>query len=186
MIILDRPIKLDRFYLRHLTSADVTENYLSWFGDTTVKKFIDYAKYSREAEDLKIYIQEKNESESALFLGVFTTQGDLHIGNIKFEPIDLVLESAEMGILIGNKFWRGRGVGPEVILGVGSWLRDNLLIKIMTLGVSRENEIAISAYKKIGFSVTESADSGLGKHTYRMTLTLSGIGVDIENVRTPS
>ena len=178
MIKLDRPIELTRFYLRHLTSADVTEDYLSWFGDATVKKFIEFAKHSRVAEDLELYIDERNASKSALFFGIFTIKDDLHIGNIKFEPIDLVLKSAEMGILIGRKSWRGEGVGPEVILGAGVWLRENLRVQEMTLGVLIENENAIRAYKKIGFTIDKTASYDPELHGYRMTLSLAEIGGD--------
>ena len=145
---LSRPIELTRFYLRHLTSTDVIENYWSWFGDTTVKKFIEFAKQTRAAKDRKLYIDERTSSKSAFF-GIVTNKDNLHIGDIKFEPIDFVFESAEMGILIGRKSWRGEGVGPEVNLGAGIWLRDNLGIKTMTLGVLMENETAIRAYKKL-------------------------------------
>jgi hypothetical protein len=44
MNILNKPLLLTRFYLRHLTSRHATDEYLSWFDDDRVVDFIDYVK----------------------------------------------------------------------------------------------------------------------------------------------
>ena len=80
-----------------------------------------------------------------------------------------------MGILIGNSIWRGRGVGPEVIIGSGRWLKDNYSIKTMTLGVAINNDRALTAYKKIGFMLAEPASLHEDKNVLRMSLDLSKI-----------
>jgi [ribosomal protein S5]-alanine N-acetyltransferase len=175
MIALKQEIKLDRFYLRHLGPDDVTDRYLNWFEDATVKSFIDYAKDSRGKDQLIEYIHEKNMSSSALFLGIFSNRGDFHVGNIKFEPIDIKNRSAVMGILIGDKSWRGKGVGPEVILGSGYWLKDNLGIELMTLGVSVNNKMALKAYQKIGFKINQHTNQSTTADSHRMSLHLSEI-----------
>lgn len=80
----------------------------------------------------------------------------LHIGNIKYEPINFQLSYAVMGILIGDPIWRGVGVAPEVIVASAKWLRDQHGIKRVVLGVNLLNKAAIKAYQKIGF--IQSAD----------------------------
>jgi len=42
-----------------------------------------------------------------LFLGIYTLESQEHIGNIKYEPIDLKCGIAIMGILIGEDKWKG-------------------------------------------------------------------------------
>ena len=172
---IQQELMLDRFYLRHLGPDDVTDYYLNWFEDHTVKSFIDYAKDSKGKDQLAEYIFEKNMSSSALFLGIFSNQDDCHVGNIKFEPINIKNKSAEMGILIGDKSWRGKGVGPEVILGSGSWLKDNLGIELMTLGVSVNNKMALKAYQKIGFKINQHNNQAKMADSHRMSLYLPGI-----------
>ena len=79
-------IKSKRFVLSLLTEADATYRYLSWFDDSKAKEFISYK--SSSLDELKNYIKAKNNDPAAILLGIFT-DGE-HIGNIKYEPIDLV------------------------------------------------------------------------------------------------
>ena len=129
----------------------MTNEYLSWFANKQAKKFIEYASNEHTIQELKFYVKEKENSNNAWLLGIFTNDFSEHIGNIKYEPIDLSNRSAEMGILIGNEDWRGQGVGPEVILGSASWLKKKIGITTITLAVNNENIQAITAYEKCGF-----------------------------------
>tara|TARA_Y100001935_G_C17295480_1_gene505841 strand:+ start:1446 stop:1970 length:525 start_codon:yes stop_codon:yes gene_type:complete len=174
MISLEDPLYLERFYLRHLHEADANEKYLSWFSDEKVKQFIDYAKKNNKLNDLKKFIREKNESNKCVFFGVFVTSNDDHIGNIKYEPINFEKKTAEMGILIGDINWRGKGVGPEVIIGSAKWLKEKFSIKKMTLGVLKENKAAVNAYQKIGFC-SDYSELGKTSNSLRMTLNLDDI-----------
>ena len=74
-----------------------------------------------------------------------------HIGNIKYEPIDFENKVAVMGILIGEKDWRGVGVASEVIKSSSEWLNKQYDINHIALGVDSKNIAAIKTYKKIGF-----------------------------------
>jgi len=88
-------------------------------------------------------------------LGIFDIGNNHHIGNIKYEPIDYENRVATMGILIGEEDYRGLGVAPEVIKASSMWLKKTFNITNIILGVSLENDRAISAYEKIGFSTYE-------------------------------
>ena len=147
-------IRLKRFILKTLTVDNVTNEYLSWFADNQAKKYIEYASNKHTIQDLKVYVREKENSNNAWLLGIFTKDLSEHIGNIKYEPIDLSNRTAEMGILIGNEDWRGQGVGTEVILGTASWLKKKIGISTITLGVDTKNIQAIAAYEKCGFKTS--------------------------------
>lgn len=144
-----------RFFLRKLTIEDATLRYLSWLKDTDTSRFIETAGNIEELAELQAYIENKNKKEDALILGIFTKDKNLHIGNIKLEPINLEMGYAILGILIGDTNFRGVGVAGEVILEIAQELRMRNF-KVLVLGVNRENEAAIKAYKKIGFTVQDS------------------------------
>ena len=151
-------INTERFQLKTLTADDVTEEYLSWFSNSKeVGKYIYYAKTNADINKLRQYVKNREDREDVLFLGIFTNSGQ-HIGNIKFEPIDLKDKSATMGILIGNKEWRGKGVAIEVIKDSSKYLKDNYKVKYIDLGVNRGNIAAISAYKKMKFKVIKKTE----------------------------
>ena len=153
-------INTERFQLKTLTVDDATEEYLSWFSSSKeVGEYIAYAKTNADINKLRQYVKEREDREDVLFLGIFTDSGQ-HIGNIKYEPINLKDKSATMGILIGNKEWRGKGVATEVIKDSGKYLKENYKIKYIDLGVNKDNIAAVSAYKKMKFKVIKKTDFG--------------------------
>ena len=100
--------------------------------------------------DLDKYINEKNPNLIA-FLAIFDKQTNKHIGNGKFEPIDITEKFAVMGLFIGNMDFRVKGVSKEFI----EYCVQNILlprgIKKILLGVNKQNMSAIKAYYKAGF-----------------------------------
>ena len=153
-------INTERFQLKSLTTKDVTEKYLSWFNQSKeIEKYISFAQKCEGIDSLMQYVKDKKDREDVLFLGVFCSLGQ-HIGNIKYEPIDLKNKTATMGILIGDKEWRGKGVASEVIKISGKYLKNNYGIKYIDLGVDKSNARAISAYEKINFKIIEENNTG--------------------------
>lgn len=141
----------ERFILRPLTESDVTERYLNWLGDADAQKFITAAATTKGLEDLRIYVRERRDREDVLFLGIFEKGTGLHIGNIKYEPVNSELGYAIMGILLGDPEYRGRGVTGEVLTASAQWLKKNRRIQQILLGVDKDNYAAIRAYEKLGF-----------------------------------
>jgi ribosomal-protein-alanine N-acetyltransferase len=145
-----------RFLLRPVTPDDATERYLDWLRQDDTRRYILSAGQIGSLADLRAYIAEKAQRPDVLFLGIFERQGGEHVGNIKYEPIRSGDGYALMGILIGEPAWRARGVAQEVITASARWLRTNRGISRVILGVERDNELAISAYRKSGFEVEDS------------------------------
>lgn len=153
-------INTERFQLKSLTTKDVTEKYLSWFNQSKeIEKYISFAQKCEGIDSLMQYVKDKKDREDVLFLGIFCSLGQ-HIGNIKYEPINLKNRTATMGILIGDKEWRGKGVASEVIKISGKYLKNNYGIKYINLGVDKSNARAISAYEKINFKIIEENNAG--------------------------
>jgi [ribosomal protein S5]-alanine N-acetyltransferase len=133
---------------------------LSWFsGSKEVVEYIAYAKTNADINKLRQYVKEREDRKDVLFLGIFT-DSEQHIGNIKYEPINLKDKSDTMGILIGEKEWRGKGVASEVIKVSSEYLGKTYGVRYIDLGVERGNTPAVSAYKKMQFEVVEEDDNG--------------------------
>lgn len=147
-IFYKQEILTDRFVLRSLGIKDVTERYANWLSDETTSKHI-LTRLS--LVELRDYVVDRSSREDVLFLGIFNKINGAHIGNIKYEPIEVERRQATMGILIGEKEWRGKSVASEVIIASANALNQQLQIEKIILGVSKDNSIAIRAYEKIGF-----------------------------------
>jgi [ribosomal protein S5]-alanine N-acetyltransferase len=150
-MLLELQITSIRFIIRQLTVKDVSYRYLEWLQDDTVQKIIYGAAPNIKLNDLKRYVSGQEKNPSVLFLGVFCKESGKHIGNIKFDPIGYEKNYTVMGILIGEKEWRGKGVAKEVITSTFFWINGKYNITKMVLGVDKSHKSAIKAYKKIGF-----------------------------------
>ena len=169
--IFDGSISTNRFILKPLAVTDVTDRYIGWLNDPSTNQFIS-AKLSRT--DLEKYVCERLNRKDVLFLGIFNKIDGLHIGNIKYEPINSKQGYAVMGILIGEAIWRGKGVATEVILASALWLNNNKKINQVILGASKLNLAAIRAYQKIGFIEKPS------KHLPNITNTTMSMVLDMK------
>lgn len=149
-------IETARFLLRELTEADATLRYLNWLANPEARRFIVAAQQTQELCELAEYVRQRTNKPDVLFLGIFEKSTGLHIGNIKYEPINFEFSYAIMGILIGDTNFRGKKVAAEVIKASAIWLKENFSIKQILLGVDCENNQAIHSYKNIGFQQTES------------------------------
>lgn len=144
-------IETDRFILRSISLSDVNETYLNWLEQPESKRFIISSKKSNSLESLRNYVAEKIGKQDCLFLAIIDKATEAHIGNIKYEPINFEECVAEMGILIGQKNWRGKGVFLEVFRASEKYLIEQYNIERVKLGVKVTNEAALKAYDKVGF-----------------------------------
>lgn len=156
-------IETARFYLRRLAVADVSDEYLSWIRDQNSNRFIAAADPTYDLDSLRSYVAQREHKSDVVFFGIFVRGTNEHIGNIKFEPIDSLAGSATIGILIGNKDWRGSGVAGEVLEACAQWLFDEHGIAKIVLGVDPNNKAGIRAYIKAGFRADHEQNNAQGE-----------------------
>ncbi len=149
-------IETDRFLLRSLTQADVSERYLGWLQDAETAKYITTAQKFAELADLTRYVREREARDDVLFLGIFDRRSGVHIGNVKYEPVKREEGYAILGVLIGDPAYRGKRVAVEAIAASGQWLATNCGISQIVLGVSDTNRAALRAYESVGFVFEDS------------------------------
>ena len=145
--------KSKRLSYRHLNDSDASDEYVSWFKEKNVRRFIQGSEEFTKKDSLRDYIRGHNSKEDSILLGVF--KGLDHIGNIKYEPIDFKEKVAWLGILIGNESNRSKGFGGEIIESTSLLMKNKLNIKKLKLGVNINNVAAQKSYKKIGFKIVE-------------------------------
>ena len=140
-----------RIFLKSLGEENATDDYCGWLNDREVNVYLETRKTT--VEELKEYIREKNESENALFLGMFLKENSRHIGNIKLEPIDFEKKTAVLGILLGDKSCWGQGIGTEAVKLLLRHAFEELGLQEVSLGVLSENKPAIRVYEKSGMRI---------------------------------
>lgn len=152
-------IKTKRCFLRELNENDDLKRYLYWMQTPSNNPFIKSSNVNYSLLQLKDFIIRCNEQDEVVLLGIYTNEKSLHIGNIKFDEINLVKKSAVLGILIGDKDFRGKGIAREVILDSVLWLSNKYKIDTIKLGVDPNNLEALTLYQSMGFEIFEKSTS---------------------------
>jgi RimJ/RimL family protein N-acetyltransferase len=90
-------------------------------------------------------------NKNSILLGIFYTENNLHIGNIKIDNINKFHGKAEIGILIGEKKYWGMGLATEAIVAVTRLCFDRLNINNLFAGCYENNKGSYKAFIKAGW-----------------------------------
>lgn len=153
LLIMTNSIRLEgkRVLLRTISNDDVTQRYLDFLIDKDVTRFLDAGRKGYSLDDLRSYVTRKIHKEDCIFLAIIDRNLGLHLGNVKIEPIDYDNRKAEIGLMIGDKGFWGKGYGTEAMSIATRFCFNDLGLNRITLGVIADNIPAIKVYKKVGF-----------------------------------
>lgn len=136
--------------LNPISLNDVTEEYLSWLQDPEVMSGIETSGYT--IENLGSYVRSRiNRSDVAFF--TIRTKENIHIGNIKLEVQDKKAMVADLGLLLGNKNYWGKGIGYEACKLAIQYGFNELKFHKIYLAVYENNPNAKRLYEKLGFKL---------------------------------
>jgi RimJ/RimL family protein N-acetyltransferase len=124
--------------------------------DSVVMKFIESSSKTKSKNDLINYLNTRINKDSVRFFGIFSRETRQHIGNIKYEPIDFKNGYAVMGVLIGDKLFRGDAVFGEVYSVSSQYIVEAYGVNKIYAGVDSSNLSAIRAYEKNGFVIAQN------------------------------
>jgi RimJ/RimL family protein N-acetyltransferase len=143
----------DRLLLRPLTEGDVTERYVSWLNDPAVNRYLEI-RFSKQTKESVGKFVASMEADSMVFLfGIFWKDKDLHIGNIKLGPICQRHKAAEIGLLIGDRAFWGKGIATEAIKAVVKFGFETMGIQKIEAGCYQSNAGSLKAFEKAGFKI---------------------------------
>jgi ribosomal-protein-alanine N-acetyltransferase len=162
-------LSTDRLLLEPLSLKHATERYVSWLNDHQVYKYLE-TRGEQTIDSLREFINYQIKNKKYIW-AIIDKSLNVHIGNIKIDPINEVHKYGEYGILIGDKDYWGKGFAREASKVVLNYFftKNNYLRKI-NLGVVEKNSEAINLYKKLGFK----QEGYLYKH-----LIYDGIEIDV-------
>ena len=137
--------------IRSLTLKDINDTYCKWLNDPDTNRYLESRFINWNIEMLENYFHEKEKSE--IMLAIIDKNTEIHIGNIKISSIDLIHKRAELGILIGNKEYWGKGIATEAIKLVTNYCFSTLKLHKVTAGAYAENKASIKAFMNNDFII---------------------------------
>ncbi len=140
-------------YLSPINIEDY-DQYYRWLNDseTTIYLSIFHEIIARhhEKELLEKLIRTENGN---YMMAIVEKETNKLLGNCGLLNVDLINRNAEFGIFIGDKKYRGKGIGEEATRLILDFGFNALNLHHIWLRVFTFNKNAIGLYKKIGFKV---------------------------------
>lgn len=138
-------------YLRPMEREDLTDEYLSWVNDTSTNAYIQAAGFPVNKEMLIQYFEASQPPDAVLF-AVCDKKTHQHFGNARLSSIDWVTRMARYGRLLGDKRFRGRGYGTEVLILLLRFGFHHLGLNRLWTGVVVENEASLKSNDRVGMT----------------------------------
>jgi len=138
-------------YLRPLEKSDIDEAYIGWVNDIKVTQNMVTGAFPNNMEKLEAYYHSMTTSSSHVILAIADKKTNKHIGNIALNGINWIDRIANLGIMIGDKSYWGKGYGTEATKLMVSYAFNRLNLHKLWLGVYAGHKAAIRIYEKAGF-----------------------------------
>jgi len=116
-----------------------------WLNDPGVNKYLDKQEWS--VSSIKAYIEEKAKKPGVHYFYIWYKEEGckgVAIGTAK-------LEYGEIGIMIGDKDYWGRGIGTRVVKRMKKFALEVVGLREVYAGVKSGNVGSFRAFKKAGF-----------------------------------
>jgi RimJ/RimL family protein N-acetyltransferase len=130
-----------------------SEDYFRWLRDYEVVKTINRLEYVRPVSfaEVEEYCRRVMQSPSDVFLALHEREEERFIGTVRASRIDRVSRTADVGILIGERAFWGRGIATDAIATLGRYLFERLGLRKLTAGLMRVNPGMQRVFEKLGF-----------------------------------
>jgi RimJ/RimL family protein N-acetyltransferase len=141
----------NQIQLRAISDEFVQGDYVAWLNDSEVNKFLETRHFVSTLETQQRFIYEVNNSIDTVMYGIFCNE--VFIGTIKVGPVNFHYLTAEVGLLIGNSNYWGRGIATESIKLASNAAREIFNLRKLTAGAYQSNLGSIKAFLANGFTL---------------------------------
>lgn len=141
----------DQIYLREIRPEDVNDEYYNWINDKDTTQFLESGLYPQSMESIKKYVESASNQKNSVLFAIVLKQSDKHIGNIRLTISDWVHRDAGIGIMIGDKTQRGKGLGTEAITVLADYAFNKLNLNRLSAYIYENNAGSSRAFEKAGF-----------------------------------
>lgn len=136
--------------LRIITPQDVDMVYVRWLQNTQVNKYLEARLENISLNSQKNFVANILESTDTCLFGIFVEDNKM-IGTIKIGPIDYKTKSAEIGLVIGEPDYWGKGYGTKAIEMMCESFFEKEFLTTITAGVYSGNIGSRKAFENNGF-----------------------------------
>jgi RimJ/RimL family protein N-acetyltransferase len=134
-----------------LTTDNMSAAYLTWLQDPNVTQYLETRHTQHTRESVAQYVESMLTSDNDLMMGIFLKSKKKHIGNIKMGGLDRLYGRADIGIMIGERNFWGKGYASEAINGLCDLAFNTIGVRRLWAGAYASNKGSTKAFLKAGF-----------------------------------
>jgi ribosomal-protein-alanine N-acetyltransferase len=141
-------------YLKAFDETHITDpSYLEWVRNYDVVKTLNKADYLRPVslEEVKQYCQQLIQSTEDMFYALYALQANHFIGTLRVSKINWRTRVADVGIMIGDTQYWGKGIASDAIQCISRYLFNQCGLRKLTAGFMAINPAMGKAFSNVGF-----------------------------------
>ena len=137
--------------LRPFSAGDISAEYVGWLADSEVVRFSNQRFRTHTQESALAYLNSFAGSDN-LFLGIRLAEGQRLIGTITAYRSQSH-QTADMGLLIGDRICWGRGIGLDAWSTLMDYLLNVCRLRKVTGGTLRSNVGMVRIMERSGMEL---------------------------------
>lgn len=144
------PLSNKKLVLQTFTKDCLIPEYIDWLNDKEVTKYSNQRFFTHTFESAKKYFDQMLTNPDAHFVAIKNNDSGEILGTatVYFQPYH---STADIGIMIGNKRYWGKGLATDTMELLSNCLINKLKIRKVTAGTLSCNIGMIRALEKSGF-----------------------------------
>lgn len=141
-------------YLRRVEKSDLDPNgrYFQWLNDSEVTQYMFQGTFPNSLENMIAYYEQSIGSQNQVNFAIIAKEGNVHVGNIGLNSIEWVHRTAELGLLVGDKSYWGKGVALDAVELLAGYAFDKLNLRKLWGGTQDRNVPVVVLFKKMGWT----------------------------------
>lgn len=140
----------------NLYLTDIKETHLDliykWKNDFELNDLVIAPPFPVSELAVKQWLQDNQKDRNQVLFGVFCHDSHQFIGIARLMFIDWISRTADVGLYIGERTYRGKGLGTEIVHMILSYGFECLNLRKLSLRVLESNIPAVKCYESCGFT----------------------------------
>lgn len=137
----------ERLCIEPFSEEHLSSRYVGWLNDKNTMRFSEQRHVAHDLESCKAYMRSFKGTPNHFWALLHRGKG--HVGNMN-AYVDFRNHVADVGILIGETWARGCGLGKEAWLGVAKWLLFKAGMRKVTAGCMASNTAMVHLMERSG------------------------------------
>lgn len=144
-------LESNEYRLSPFRVEDITDRYVSMLNDSQVNRFLEVRWSPQTRETVQAYVSSHYEGAEKYMWGIYASGNNLFIGTTTLSLFNRTYGSAEIGLMIGDASYWGKGASMTVLKMLINHALTTLKLRRLTGATCALNYGMNFTFKRLGF-----------------------------------